>query len=315
MESVMDIRELRSFAKVAHCGSFSRAARELFIAQPALSRQIAKLEEELQVALFVRHGKGVELTAAGSRLLERAEVMLRFAEETSDHVRNAGAVERGHLAVGLPPTLGTVVGPQLIAKFQERWPKASLHVLEGLSTSLQEWLLSGRIEVAVVYNQPLIESFEVRPLFSEPMVLVGPPGEPIRSVRLAELADMPLILPGLPHSNRRLLEQVAAQNGFRLKTRLEVDSVSLTKRLVSEGHGYCILAHAAVQEDIAKGTLVAHSIERPGIRSVVSITTLKDRRRSRLAMSWEKILLETLEELATEGVWHEAVVWLGPEQR
>lgn len=310
----MDIRELRSFVKVAQCGSFSQAARELFIAQPALSRQIAKLEEALGVSLFIRHGKGVELTAAGARLLDRAEVMLRFTEETADHVRNAGAVEQGHLAVGLPPTLGTVIGPQLIARFRERWPKASIHVLEGLSTSLQEWLLNGRIEVAVLYNQPLVEAFEVRPVFSEPMRLVGPPGEALRTVRLAELAELPLILPGLPHSNRRLLEQAAAQNGVRLKTLLEVDSVSLTKRLVSEGYGYSILAHAAVQQEVAQGVLMGHAIDRPGIRSVVSITTLKDRRRSRLAMSWEKILLETLEALVTHGVWKDAAVWLGPEQ-
>lgn len=98
----MDIRELRSFVKVAQCGGFSRAARDLFIAQPALSRQIAKLEEQLQVELFTRHGRGVELTAAGSRLLERAEIMLRYMEETADHVRNTADEERGHLAIGLP---------------------------------------------------------------------------------------------------------------------------------------------------------------------------------------------------------------------
>ncbi|WP_313629587.1 LysR family transcriptional regulator [Pseudomonas sp.] len=306
----MDIRELRSFVKVAQCGGFSRAARELFIAQPALSRQIAKLEEQLQVELFVRHGRGVQLTAAGSRLLERAEVMLRYMEETSDHVRNSAVEERGHLAIGLPPAIGMVVGPQLIRKFREKWPKASFHALEGLSTSLQEWLLDGRIQVAVVYNQPLLEAFDVRPLFSEKMVLVGPPGEPPRSVRMTGLADFPLILPGLPHSNRRLVEQVAAQNGFRLNVAFEVDSVSLTKRLVSEGLGYSILAHAAVQEDIARGVLVGHAIDRPGIRSTVSLTTLKDRRTNRLAMSWESLLLETLEELVTTGEWKEATQWL-----
>lgn len=309
----MDIRELRSFVKVAQCGGFSRAAKQLFIAQPALSRQIAKLEEQLQVELFIRHGRGVELTAAGSRLFERAEVMLRYMEETTDHVRNSAAEERGHLAIGLPPAIGTIVGPQLIRRFHERWPKASLHVLEGLSTSLQEWLLDGRIQVAVVYNQPLLEAFDVRPLFSERMVLVGPPGESSRSVRITGLGEFPLILPGLPHSNRRLIEQVAAQNGFQLNVIFDVDSVSLTKRLVSEGMGYSILAHAAVQEDVAKGTLVGHAIERPGIRSTVSLTTLKERRSSRLALSWEKILLETLEELVTTGAWKEATLWLSRE--
>jgi LysR family nitrogen assimilation transcriptional regulator len=139
-----------------------------------MSRQIAKLEEQLQVELFIRHGRGVELTAAGSRLLERAVVMLRYMEEASDHVRNSAEEERGYLAIGLPPAIGTVVGPQLIRRFRERWPKASFHALEGLSTSLQEWLMDGRIQVAVVYNQPLVEAFDVRPLFSERMILVGP---------------------------------------------------------------------------------------------------------------------------------------------
>jgi LysR family nitrogen assimilation transcriptional regulator len=278
-----------------------------------MSRQIAKLEEQLQVELFIRHGRGVELTAAGSRLLERAVVMLRYMEEASDHVRNSAEEERGYLAIGLPPAIGTVVGPQLIRRFRERWPKASFHALEGLSTSLQEWLMDGRIQVAVVYNQPLVEAFDVRPLFSERMILVGPPGESSRSVRMTGLAEFPLILPGLPHSNRRLVEQVAAQNGFRLNIAFEVDSVSLTKRLVSEGLGYSILAHAAVQEDIARGTLVGHTIDRPGIRSTVSLTTLRDRRSSRLALSWEKILLETLEELVTVGAWKDATQWLAGE--
>ncbi len=201
----------------------------------------------------------------------------------------------------------------MIRRFHERWPKASLHVSEGLSTSLQEWLLDGRIQVAVVYNQPLLEAFDVRPIFSKRMVLVGPPGETPKSVRIMGLADFPLILPGLPHSNRRLIEQVAAQSGFHLNVIFDVDSVSLTKRMVAEGMGYSILAHAAVQEDVAMGGLVGHAIERPGIRSTVSLTTLKDRRSSRLALSWEKILLETLEELVTAGAWMDATLWLGRE--
>lgn len=141
----------------------------------------------------------------------------------------------------------------------------------------------------MVYNQPLLEAFDVRPIFSKRMVLVGPPGETPKSVRIMGLADFPLILPGLPHSNRRLIEQVAAQSGFHLNVIFDVDSVSLTKRMVAEGMGYSILAHAAVQEDVAMGGgLVGHAIERPGIRSTVSLTTLKDRRSSRLALSWEK---------------------------
>lgn len=309
--AAVDIRELRSFVQVAHAGSFSRAAKDLFIAQPALSRQIAKLEEQLNVTLLTRHGRGVELTAAGARLLERAEMMLHYLQETTDHVRSTAEQERGHLAVGLPPAIGAVIGPEVIKRFRQLWPKASLHVREGLSGSLQEWVLDGRVEVAVVYNQPLLDAFEVTPLFSEPMVLVGPAGEAGRVVRMHELADIPLILPSLPHSNRRLVEQAAVQNGVRLSVGLEVDSVLLTKRLVEEGLGYSILANAAVQDDIALGRLSVHPIERPGIRSTVMLTRLRERRNSRLAASWESLLIEQLQLLVTQGKWKDAAVWLG----
>lgn len=99
-------------------------------------------------------------------------------------------------------------------------------------------------------------------------------------------------------------------------SQLRAQRVSLASNLViqvAEGMGYSILAHAAVQEDIAKGLLVGHAIERPGIRSTVSLTTIRERRNSRLALSWEKILLETLEELVTVGAWKDATFWLGKE--
>ncbi len=91
----MDIRELRSFVKVAQCGGFSRAARDLFIAQPAPQSTDCKVGRAAAGRAFTRHGRGVELTAAGSRLLERAEIMLRYMEETADHVRNTADEERG----------------------------------------------------------------------------------------------------------------------------------------------------------------------------------------------------------------------------
>lgn len=107
----MDVRELKSFIHVARAGSFNRAAAELYIAQPALSRQIAKLEEEIGVPLFVRHGRGVRLTAAGARLLERAEIITQMVGETGEHVRASVDEERGYLAVGLPPTMGALIAP------------------------------------------------------------------------------------------------------------------------------------------------------------------------------------------------------------
>lgn len=296
---------------MARAGSFSRAASELYIAQPALSRQIAKLEEEIGVPLLIRYGRGVRLTGAGARLLERAEMITHMVNETGEQVRASADEEGGHLAVGLPPTIGALIGADLIKDFRERWPRVTLHLREGLSSSLQEWVLDKRVDLAVVYNQPLLDAFTVRPLFSEPMILIGPVGASgrKRSYHIRDLADIPLILPGLPHSNRRLVEQAAIQHGVRLRVEIEVDSVALTKQLVKAGLGYSILTHVAIMDEVSRGEVVAYNIERPSIRSTVAITTLRENRPARLVDAWATLLQEKLESLIANQVWKSDVVW------
>ena len=309
----MEIRELRSFIRVARAGSLSRAAAELYVAQPALSRQIAKLEAEIGVPLFVRHGRGVRMTAAGARLLERAEMITHLLNETAEEVRASADEERGHLAVGLPPTMSALIGAELTREFRTQWPNVSLHVREGLSTSLQEWVMDRRVDLAVVYNQPPLEAFQIQPLYSEPMMLIGPPGDGggSRSYHIRDLANTPLILPGMPHSNRLLVEQAAAQHGVRLRVALEVDSVALTKQLVKSGEGYSILAYIAVQQEIASGELIAHRIERPSIRSSVAVTTLRDTSASRFALAWIDLLQQHLKRFLALAPWGAEVQWMG----
>ncbi|SAL86153.1 LysR family transcriptional regulator [Caballeronia arvi] len=311
----MDIRELRSFIHVARAGSFSRAAAELYIAQPALSRQVAKLEEEIGVELLARHGRGVRLTAAGARLLERAEMISNMVSETGEHVRATADEERGYLAVGLPPTMGALIGAELVRDFREVYPRVALHIREGQSSSLQEWVADRRVDLAVVYNQPPLDAFKVRPLYSEPMILIAPPGTPIPKdgFQIRDLASLPLILPGMPHSNRRVIEHAAVQNGIRLRLELEVDSVALTKKLVRAGVGYSILTSIAIRDELASGDLVAEVITRPSIRSTVAITTLRENPLSRFATDWMAMLREKLKRFVGTEQWNEDIVWLDNE--
>ncbi|WP_321788025.1 MULTISPECIES: LysR family transcriptional regulator [Paraburkholderia] len=308
----MDIRELKSFIHVARAGSFSRAASELYIAQPALSRQIAKLEEEMSVPLLIRHGRGVRLTAAGARLLERAEMITQMMSDTGDHVRASPDEDRGYLAVGLPPTLGALIGAELIREFRAAFPRVSLHIREGQSSSLQEWVADRRVDMAVVYNQPPLDAFEVKPLFSEPMILIAPPGSTLakRQLQIRDLAAIPLILPGLPHSNRRLIEHAAVQNGVRLRIALEVDSVALTKQLVKDGVGHSILTYVAIRDEVARGDFIAINIGRPAIRSTVAITTLRESAPSRFAVAWEKMLRRKLADFMSHEEWKVDITWL-----
>lgn len=308
----MDVRELKSFIHVARAGSFNRAAAELYIAQPALSRQIAKLEEEIGVPLFVRHGRGVRLTAAGARLLERAEIITQMVGETGEHVRASVDEERGYLAVGLPPTMGALIGAELVRSFRAVFPRVSLHIREGQSSSLQEWVLDRRVDLAVVYNQPPLDAFNVLPLYSEPMILIAPPGTkmPKEGFHIRDLANLPLILPGLPHSNRRVIEHAAVQHGIRLRVELEVDSVALTKQLVKAGVGYSILTSIAIRDEAARGEVLAQTINRPSIRSTVAITTLREATSSRFVTAWTAMLREKLADFVKNEQWRDDIVWL-----
>jgi LysR family nitrogen assimilation transcriptional regulator len=308
---------LRSFVHIARVGSFSRAAAELYVAQPALSRQISKLESELGTPVFLRHARGVRLTSAGAQLLERAEMIINFVVQTAEHVRAASDRLSGHIALGLPPAVGVWVSAPIAEAFRDRWPAVGLHMREGLSSSLQEWLLDRRVDLAIVYNQPPLEAFDVMPLCSEAMVVVGPPddtvlerrgGEPLR---IRDLADLPLIAPGFPHANRRVLEQSAVQHGVHLRIVLEVDSVTLTKALVRRGLGYSLLTYTAIQEEVERGELKALPLERPAIRSVVSLATLREQRASRLVSTMSGLVSEKVHDLVTKGAWKGHVSWLG----
>ncbi|GAB2900793.1 LysR substrate-binding domain-containing protein [Paraburkholderia jirisanensis] len=316
-ETSIDIRELRYFVQIARAGSFSRAAAELYIAQPALSRQITKLEQELGVDLFVRHGRGVKLTNAGAVLLERAELITHYVRQAGDQVRAAGGGLSGHITIGMPPAIGVPLLPRVVESFAANWPSVSIHVREGLSNSLQEWLIDRRVDVAIVYNQPPLDALDITPMFSEPMVVVGPPDAqdaPVaEQLRIRDLADLPLILPGLPHANRRIIERAAVQHDVHLRIVLEVDSVPLTRSLVANGFGYSLLTYTAVQDDVACGRLRAFSIERPSIRSTVSIATLRDLRKSPIVDAMCEVVSEKLYELVVSDGWQGQVSWVGNE--
>lgn len=275
----MELKELRHFARVARAGSFSRAAQELRLAQPALSRQIAKLERELGVPLLARHGRGVRLTTAGSMLLERAEAIAHLVRQTGDDIREDRAPAGGRVTVGVPPAAGRLLIPPLVRHFQAERPQTSLHIREGVTSTLQEWLLDKRLDVAVLHNPPPLDALNIRPILQERMWLIGPragssDAERARTYRIRDLGDLPLILPSLAHNNRRLVEQAALEHGVRLRIKIEIDSVAFAKAMVEDGLGYTILTYAAVEEEVAQGRLTAFPIMRPVLSTRVTLVTL-----------------------------------------
>jgi len=292
---------------VARAGSLSRASAVLNVAQSALSRQLMKLEHELGVALLVRHGRGVRLTRAGTTLLEHAHAVLLQVDQIAGVVRTPDPRFAGHVVLGVPPAAGLLIAPSVVVELRSRWPQASLQVREGISSLLEEWLLDRRLDVAMLYNPPPLDGVELTPILHERMVVAGPPvkrgKEPPGPIRWRDLSALSLILPSLPHSNRRLIEQAAIQHGVRLNVALEVDSVAMTKAMVRRGLGSTILAYAAVAADAKRGELSARMIERPPLISTVSIGMPREKQPDWLVGELLALMREVIARSVVDGSW------------
>jgi LysR family nitrogen assimilation transcriptional regulator len=292
----MDLRQLEYFVHVADARSFSRAAQILAIAQPALSRQIRSLEVELRQALFLRNGRGVTLTPAGTRLLAHARGILQQVESAKADLDESRTAPVGRVAVGLPPTVGRVLSGPLVAEFRSRFPRADISIVEGLTVHILEWLSLGRVDVGLVYNPPPSPAVELRPLLEQPLCLIAPFGDRHagrgNTVELRRLPEYPLIIPSRPHTIRMLVESRLAAVGAKPQIALEVDGIRAIVDLVQRGHGYAVLPRNALIEAGDDAKLVARPIVKPALKSVMAVATSAQRPLTRMAQEAVALLRE-----------------------
>jgi LysR family nitrogen assimilation transcriptional regulator len=253
----VDLKQIQYFVQVARSRSFNRAASHLYIAQSALSRQIRLLEQELGVPLMLRHARGVQLTAAGELLLERAEALLRFSRQLRDEVVAQGSEPRGEVVIGLPPSLNHSIAVPLLIAIARRYPHLRVTTWVGTSMMLKELLDAGALDLAVVAALDPASDASMQPLFRDELCLVGaakadlPPGP----VTCRQLAGLPLILTSYPNSMRRIVNAVAADQGFELNVVMEVNYVPLILELVRQQLGHTLLPLPAVEQMVAAGEL------------------------------------------------------------
>ena len=279
----MNLKQLEYFVHVAELGSFTRAADHLRIAQPALSRQVRQLEIELRQNLLTRNGRGVTLTDAGRRLLEHGRGILHQVARAREDLEEMRGAPVGHVTLGVPPTVGRLITATLVDEFRKRFPKATLGIVEGLSVNVTEWLVSGRIDVGLVYNPTPAPSIDTKPLVSEPLYLIGPAGSrrtPRRSgspVSLKEVATHGLIVPSRPHAVRMFVERALADIGERIQVALEIDGIPSILDLVAGGHGFAVLSFNAIRNDPLRERLLARPIIKPRLITTLSIATSAQR--------------------------------------
>lgn len=307
----MELRQLTYFIRIVESGSFSRAAIELQVAQPALSRQIKRLEEELGTPLLYRNGRGVSLTRAGEILMASSSEVIQKLEATAREIAEAGDRLSGSAVVGLPPTVGRVLAIPLAALFRDHFPAVKLQIVEGFSGNVLEWLSTGRVDVGVLYSDPGANLMVAEPLVEEELLLIGPPAAGADNgamppaglpIPFRTMGELPLILPSRPHGLRRLIDAMAIGIGQPLNVVMEVDSLHTMLELVRSRLGYTVLPLASIMREPGEA-FSTWTISEPNCTRTLYVATAAQRSTGIAKRELARIVRRQIMEIATQGLW------------
>lgn len=303
----MDLKRIEHLIQVAEYGSFSKAASVIGIAQPALGRQVKKLEEECGTPLLYRHGRGVSLTPDGEKLLTRLRPLLRQMESAVLELRSDQESPSGTVSLGLTPTMSGMLGVQLIAAVKERYPQIQLNIVSGYSGYVHEWLINGRVDLAMLHDARRSQHIVSLPLAELGLSLISPagmapPGDG-HNVRVAQLKGIPLVLPTRNHGLRRTVEYAASQAGVPLNVVLEIDALELMRELVMAGMGHTVLAAPAVREQVAAGTLETRLLGTPALSTRLLLATATNRPVTQAAKAVERIVRTLIEDIEAKKLY------------
>ncbi|RYY05538.1 MAG: LysR family transcriptional regulator, partial [Alphaproteobacteria bacterium] len=227
----MDIHQIRCFQRVAELRSFTAAAKHLNITQPALSRQVQSLEDDLGTQLLLRTTRGVQPTAAGQVMMEMGANLLDYVEGIRRAVTSAANDPAGEVVVGLPPSLSGSLAPCLIEECRTQLPLVRIRIIEGLSMFIEEWLALGRIDLAILTHRPGMTMTQT-PLCEEDLVLVGRACQADGSLRSISFDDMANLTLVMTRGFKDVLNQ-QMPSGRHLRCDLEMDSISAIRNVLA----------------------------------------------------------------------------------
>ena len=244
----MNLRRLKYFVKIVDIGSLTQAAEVLHIAQPALSQQVATLEGEMDQQLLIRTKRGVTPTEAGKILYTHARTILRQCEQAQLAVNNVGQTLSGHVSIGLAPgTAASSITMPLLQTVRNELPEVMVYLQESSGTILNDKLLSGQLDMAVLYDRSPVAGITSQPLLKEDLYLVGTRDCPGQSVDLTAVAEMNLYLPRDYSAVRVRVDEAFSLRRLTAKIIGEIDSISTLTAAIASGMGVTVLPESAAR--------------------------------------------------------------------
>ncbi len=246
----MELDQLRYFLRVAERGSFTRAAEDLMISQPALSRSIQKLEEELGQPVFERKTRSISLTDAGMLLQARVQQVLSILEHTKAEITDDG--KSGRIRVGAIPTIAPYFLPEALIRFSAAFPKATIVVQENTTDALLKSCTQGEIDLAIVALPIPVKYLEVDELFEEELLLVLPLDHPLADkpkIRLSDVEPFPFVLLDEAHCLSDNIVSFCRQRSFQPVAVERTSQLAMVQELVSLSHGVSMIPAMAQRRD------------------------------------------------------------------
>jgi LysR family transcriptional regulator, nitrogen assimilation regulatory protein len=261
----MQLRHLRYFIKIVEAGSFSRAASTIHVAQPALSQQIAELEEQLGLSLLHRSARGVRPTAAGEVLYREASLILRQMEELPGIVRSSSGEIDGSVRLGMSSTLAATLAGPFIDSCKMSLPKVTLKFAVADSEAHKAKIEASTLDLALVFEDELVARFARLPLFKQRLYFVrrDPLDVKSASISLSEIGKLPLVLPSAPNVTRMLLDRAFAAQGIEPNVAVEADVLSSILSAVQTGIGGTILPKGSLDDVLPEDMAPPVPIEPP----------------------------------------------------
>ena len=269
----VDIRQLRTILAIAETGSLTRAAELLHVVQPALSRQLRQLEEELGTPLFVRNRLGMVLTVPGRRFIDQVRVSLQGLYQAKADIGAAAANLMGSVSIGMLPALATRLAGPLVISLRRQYPDLKVRITTGFTDFLQHGLEHGKLDICLMGDYLQSELLHTSPVFREPLYVVGLPDlglSPDTPVGLADVARMPLVVPEA-ESLRNVIDRACTIIGVDLNLVAESDSTAVLLELVERGVGFTILPVMPIASMLRAKRLAGAPIIAPPLRRTVIV--------------------------------------------
>lgn len=292
---MLDLASLRFFCAVVHHQSFRKAAHALNISQPALSRRIRMLEEQLGVTLMLRGPSGLSITESGAKLVKRSQALLEMELQTRSEVVATGSTPTGTLRIGVPPSLGKLLLGQIIGDFRRRFPSVSWRIAEGFSPDLRDQLLDDALDLAVVSSTTDHSSLQREALYSEQICLI----HDSRLARIGSGAVSVDMIRELPLMGASIIfNHLNNVGNSDLRPTIELTAVSPTTDLIAGGNVYFIGQQSLVWNEIKAGRFSANPIK--GARLEREIITRHDRPASLALLEFRQTLTEAINAMINE---------------